>query len=94
MKKPKKLPQIPHHTDHVKAPRTIDSIRARANLEMTYTYTGLRIPKEVESELARLCFERSPEDIVILMQKDHTTGKYYTEIYITKEDFNKPVRKY
>ena len=40
MKKPKKPLEIPYHTDHEGEPRTIDAIRARANLDLVDITAG------------------------------------------------------
>jgi hypothetical protein len=44
---------------------------------------------DLNNELVRIMQHRSPEYLVMTIQKDKKIKKYYTTIYISKEDFSK-----
>lgn len=85
----KKIKEIVHHTDHEGEPKTIDAIRARANLDLVDIVAGPMKLDEVTQEIRSLVYAKSPEYVVVLIEKDPKIKKYHTTIYITKEDFKK-----
>lgn len=94
MKKSKKTAKIVHHTDHISEPRVIDNIRAKANLGLVDVVAGLMTLNEVKDEITNLYSRKSPKYMVVLIEKGADAEKYHATLYITKEDFDKPIRKY
>jgi hypothetical protein len=80
--------KIPHHTDHEDEPRVIDSIRAKCNLDLVDVVAGPMTLKELDREITSQCLHRSPEYMVILIEKNEQLKKYHTTLYITKKDFD------
>ena len=76
-----------HHTDHDNSPRIIDSVRARCNEELTDVVAGPMTLNELASEIAFQCIHRSPEYMIILIEKRKDLGKYHSTLYITHNDF-------
>jgi hypothetical protein len=85
MTRSKKHLEIPHHTDHEGEPRTIDAIRARANLELEHVVTETMTLKQMDSEITKLCLGKFPDYIVILIEKNPNVKKYCSSIYIPKK---------
>jgi len=85
MTKLKKPLQIPHHTDHEGEPRTIDAIRARANLELEHVVTNTMTLKQLDSEITNLCLRKFPDYLVILIERGPNERKYCSTIYIPKK---------
>jgi hypothetical protein len=75
------------HTDHNNLPRTIDKIRARCNEELTDVVAGPITLNELASEITFQCLHRSPEYMVILIEKRPDLQKYHSTLYITHKDF-------
>jgi hypothetical protein len=46
--------------------------------------------EEVSNELKRTMLAKSPEYLVILIEKRRDLQKYYSTLYITKSDFENP----
>ena len=79
--------KINKHTDHEKLPRTIDSVRAICNEELTDVVAGPMTLNELADEIANQCVHRSPKYMIILIEKRHELGKYHSTLYITPNDF-------
>ena len=75
------------HTDHNNLPRTIDTVRARCNEELTDVVAGPMTLRELSGEIESQCIHRSPEYMIILIEKRKELGKYYSTLYITPKDF-------
>ena len=73
-------------------PRTIDSIKADS--ELTDVVAGPMTLTELCQEITKAALAKSPEYMVILMEKDPKIKKYRSAIYMTKEDFKKPYQRY
>ena len=44
---------------------------------------------ELTDEIRNLMYHRSPEKVIITIEKNNDLKKYYSVIYITEEDFKK-----
>jgi len=75
------------HTDHNGLPRTIDSVRAKCNEDLTDVVAGPMTLQELACEIASQCIHRCPEYMVILIEKRSELGKYHSTLYITPKDF-------
>jgi len=75
------------HTDHEKLPRVIDNVRAKCNEELTDVVAGPMTLNELTTEIAHQCIHRSPEYMIILIEKRPELKKYHSTLYITLEDF-------
>ena len=75
------------HADHEKSPRVIDNIRAKCNEELTDVVAGPMTLNELAGEIANQCIHRSPEYMIILIEKRPELGKYHSTLYITHDDF-------
>lgn len=83
----KKQTKQTQHTDHEKLPRVIDNVRAKCNEELTDVVAGPMTLNELTSEIANQSIHRSPEYMIILIEKRPELGKYHSTLYITLEDF-------
>jgi len=75
------------HTDHDNLPRVIDNVRAKCNEGLTDVVAGPMTLNELTSEIASQCFHRSPEYMIILIEKRPDLQKYHSTLYITHNDF-------
>jgi hypothetical protein len=78
----------------IKDKQTFKQIKEKCNSELTDIVTGPMNINELHSELAKIMYHRSPEYVVILIEKDKTIQKLRSTIYITHEDFNKYIKRY
>ena len=90
----KKKQDFEGHTDHEQEPRAIAAIRARANETLVDVVAGPMKLEEVKREIERIVLTKSPEYVLILIEKREDLQKYHTTIYITPGDFKKPTREY
>ena len=74
--------------------QTLEQIKKKCNSKLTDIVTGPMNINELHSELAKIMYHRSPEYVVILIEKDKTIQKLRSTIYITHEDFNKYIKRY
>jgi hypothetical protein len=65
--------------------RTLDS-------KLTDVVTGPMTLKELDREIYYWVGTKSPEYVVILIEKRPELQKYHTTVYMKKEDFNKRVK--
>lgn len=77
--------KIPHHTDHEGKPRVIDCIRARANLDLDTVISEPMNFWQVNQQLYNTVLTKSPEYMVILIEKDPKIKRYHASIYINKK---------
>ncbi len=75
------------HTDHDNLPRTIDKVRARCNEELTDVVAGPITLNELANEVAFQCVHRSPEYMIILIERRSDLKKYHSTLYMTPDDF-------
>jgi len=69
--------------------KTLEQIKKKCNSKLTDIVTGPMNISELNKELVNVMCHRSPEYVVILIEKRHDLGKYQGSIYITHEDFKK-----
>jgi len=88
--------KIIHHTDHDESipPRAIDAIRARANMDLVDITVGPMTLKELTNEIENIFYRKTPQSMVILIERREDIQKYQSAIYITKEDFKKKMPSY
>jgi hypothetical protein len=75
------------HTDHDNLPRVIDNVRAKCNEGLTDVVAGPMTLNELTREITFQCFHRSPEYMIILIEKRQDLQKYHSTLYITPKDF-------
>lgn len=80
----KKTQKIPHHTDHEGKPRVIDCIRARANMDLTSVISEPMNFWQVNQQIYTTVLTKSPEYMVVLIEKDKKIKQYRASIYINK----------
>ena len=68
---------------------TINKIKRTCKKELTDIVTGPMDIFELHRELQNVMYHRSPEYVVITIEKDKTLKKYRSSIYITHEDFRR-----
>jgi hypothetical protein len=71
--------------------RPIDAIRAKADKSLVDVACGPMNLSEVEREIRDYVAKKSPEYLVVLIEKRPDLLKYHTTIYVSKEDFKKSV---
>jgi len=69
--------------------KSITKIKRMCNKELTDIVTGPMDIFELHRELLNVMYHRSPEYVVITIEKDTKIKKYRSSIYITHEDFRK-----
>ncbi|MEK6741804.1 MAG: hypothetical protein AABX91_02165 [Nanoarchaeota archaeon] len=74
-------------TNKQKNKKTIEDLRQKCNSELTDLVVGPMNLSELSDALASTVLHRSPEYIVILIEKRKNLKKYHSTIYITTEDF-------
>jgi len=69
--------------------RTLDNVRVKCNKELTDVVAGPMTLKELTNEIATQCIHRSPEYMIILIEKREDLQKYHSTVYLTSKDFKK-----
>lgn len=69
--------------------RPLDAIRAKADSSLVDVVSGPMKLAEVEQEIRNYVARKSPEYLVVLIEKRPDLLKYHTTIYVSKEDFSK-----
>ena len=64
-------------------------IKEKCYSSLTDIVVGPMNIHDLNRELVNLVLHRSPEYVVILIEKNKKIKKYQTSIYITREDFKK-----
>ena len=75
------------HTDHDESvpPRAIDAIRARANMDLTNIVAEPMNFWQMNQQIYNTALTKSPEYMVILIEKDPKIKRYQASIYINKK---------
>ena len=68
---------------------TLEQLKKKCNSRLTDIVGGPMDIYELHRELMNLVLHRSPEYIIVLIEKNKDIKKYKTTIYITKEDFER-----
>ena len=69
--------------------KTLEQIKKKCNSKLTDIVTGPMDIYQLNKELVNVMYHRSPEYLIILMEKRHDLEKYQSAIYVTHEDFKK-----
>ena len=67
--------------------KTNKKVRRICDAELTDVVAGPMKLDEIRDELASLVTHRSPQYMIVLIEKRPDLKKYYTAIYITHKDF-------
>lgn len=75
------------NTNENKSQRVIDSVRATCEERLTDVVAGPMTLNELRDEIFNQCVHRSPEYMIILIEKRKDLGKYHSTVYLTNGDF-------
>jgi hypothetical protein len=70
-----------------KGKQTIKEIRKKCNSELTDIVTGPMNLEELSKELSTLNFHRSPESVIVMLEKRKNLKNLHGTVYITHKDF-------